>query len=301
MAKKIVVAICYDFDGTLSPGNMQEYGFFSSLGKESKKFWEESNKLAHDNKADPILCYMCQMIKKAKIGEGTPTTKKAFHDYGKSVVFFPGVEPWFDRINTYGKERGVTVEHYIVSSGLKEFIEGTKIARKFKKVYACSFLYDNNDAAEWPAVAVNYTTKTQFLFRINKGIEDDADNKTINKYVADNERRIPFSRMIYLGDGETDVPCMKLTKEKGGTSIAVYQKGTVKKRKIAKQLLQDKRVNFALPADYSENGKLDQVIKSLIDRIAAENAVSVLANQNQKSMIQPTEEMDSPAVAEKEN
>ena len=287
-----MVAICYDFDGTLSPGNMQEYGFFSSLGKESQKFWENSNKLAHDNNADPILCYMCQMIKAAKAGEGTPTTKKAFHDYGKTVEFFPGVETWFKQINDYGKEHGVLIEHYIVSSGLKEFIEGTKIAKEFKKVYACSFLYDNNDAAEWPAVAVNYTTKTQFLFRINKGIEDDADNETINKYVSENERRIPFSRMIYLGDGETDVPCMKLVKEKGGTSIAVYQKRKIKKIKIAKQLLHDKRVNFALPADYCENEKLDIIIKSLIDRIAAENIVSVLASKNQREMATNTAESD---------
>lgn len=271
--KSLVIAICYDFDGTLSPGNMQEYGFFSSLGKVAKNFWSESESLARGSQADPILCYMKHMIEKAK-DKKIPTTQSALRDYGKDVQFFPGVVNWFDRVNSYARERAVKIEHYIVSSGLKEIIEGSKIGKNFKKIYACSFIYDNNGGAEWPAVAVNYTTKTQFIFRINKGIEDDADNKAINKYTPENQRRIPFAHMIYIGDGATDVPCMKLVKEKGGTSIAVFGP---RKKKMAMQLLCENRVNFAIAADYSEGALMEKTIQALIDRIVAENRVAALA------------------------
>lgn len=295
MKKTIVVAICYDFDGTLSPGNMQEYGFFSSLGKEAMNFWQESEKIARENQADPILCYMRQMIEKAKNGN-IPTTKKAFRDYGKDVELFPGVEDWFDRINAYGREHNIKIEHYIVSSGLKEIVEGSAIGRKFKKIYACSFLYDNNNAADWPAVAVNYTTKTQFIFRINKGIQDDTDNREINNYKPEQERRVPFSRMIYLGDGATDVPCMKLVKEKGGTSIAVYEKGKRKKQETARRLLTENRVNFVLPADYSEGTPLEATIKALIDRIVAEYQVQVVTKTKGSSAKKDVSEQQCPCA-----
>lgn len=278
MKRPIVVAICYDFDGTLSPGNMQEYGFFSSLGKEAQNFWQESERIARENQADPILCYMRHMIKKAK-SSNIPTTRKALRNYGKDVGLFPGVDSWFERINAYGEKHGVKIEHYIVSSGLKEIVEGSRIGKKFKKIYACSFLYDNNDAADWPAIAVNYTTKTQFIFRINKGIQDDADNREINKYKPEDERRIPFSRMIYLGDGATDVPCMKLVKDKGGISIAVFEEGKRKKQKAATDLLKENRVNFVLPANYSEGGRLEETIQVLINRIVAENEVLILCKK----------------------
>ena len=276
MPKPIVVAICYDFDGTLSPGNMQEYGFFSSLGKEAKNFWQESEKIAKENQADPILCYMRHMIEKAK-DSNIPTTRKALRNYGKDVELFPGVDSWFERIYNYGKKCNVKIEHYIVSSGLKEIVEGSRIGKKFEKIYACSFLYDNNDAADWPAIAVNYTTKTQFIFRINKGIQDDTDNREINKYKPEEERRIPFARMIYLGDGVTDVPCMKLVKDKGGTSIAVFEEGKRKKQQAATDLLTEDRVNFVLPANYSGGSRLEETIKALIDRIVAENKVLSLS------------------------
>ncbi len=285
--KKSVVAICYDFDGTLSPGNMQEYGFFSGLGDSAKSFWAESEALARLNGADPILSYMNHMIEKAKIGN-IGTTRDAFKEYGKTVRFFPGVKDWFDRMKTYGKERDVIVEHYIVSSGLREMIEGSVIGRKFKKIYACSFIYDNNNAAQWPAVAVNYTTKTQFLFRINKGIQDDNDNTTVNKYIPEQDRRIPFSRMIYVGDGLTDIPCMKLVKDKGGCSIAVYNPdGKRKKKKEAEMLLNEGRVNFVTYADYTENGHLDQIVKAFIANSAAAFRLAQLSKKKPLRTVAP--------------
>lgn len=273
--KKPVVAICYDFDGTLSPGNMQEYGFFSGLGKEAKNFWKESAKLAEDNSADPVLTYMKLMIQKARIGD-IGTTRKAFGEYGKSVTLFAGVEEWFDRISEYGKEKGISIEHYIVSSGLKEIIIGTTIAKYFKKIYACSFFYDHNDAAEWPAVAVNYTTKTQFLFRINKGIEDDNDHKKINEYIHEDERRIPFLRMIYIGDGDTDIPCMRLVKAMGGYAIVVYDPNRRGRKKESEKLLKDGRVNFVSAANYRINSRMDKLVCAILDKIAATTQLSKL-------------------------
>ena len=258
------VAICYDFDGTLSPGNMQEYGFFSALGKCAKDFWVDSQKLVKEVGADPVLAYMKLMLERADEAK-IKTRRQDFPEYGKNVEFFSGVEDWFTRINQYGKEHGLEIEHYIVSSGLKEIIEGTKIAKHFKKIYACSFFYDQNDVARWPAIAVNYTTKTQFLFRINKGIEDDADHTTINQYIPENKRPIPFSRMIYIGDGETDVPCMKLVKDKHGISIAIYSSRKTDKRKLAEQLLADGRVNYIAHADYSPEQQLEKIVKTVID------------------------------------
>lgn len=268
MSKKPRIAICYDFDGTLSPGNMQEYGFFTALGEASKNFWEESKKLCDEKHLDPILAYMKTMLDKAEIYE-VGTRRQDFLNYGKSVEFFPGVLNWFKFINSFGSQQGLAIEHYIVSSGLKEIIEGTPIAKYFHKIYACSFWYDQNEVAKWPAVAVNYTTKTQFLFRINKGIEDEADHITINKYVPDQERPIPFDQMIYIGDGETDVPCMKLVKEKGGISIGLYPPKSRKKRKTAEQLLHDGRVNFISQASYESGERLAEIVKRVLVCIAS--------------------------------
>ena len=234
--KKTVIAIMYDFDKTLSPKDMQEYSFIPQIGMQPKDFWAESNRLS--SKMDSILAYMYLMIDKANANH-TPIRRADFVKLGKDIEFFPGVAQWFSMINVFAKESGAKVEHYIISSGLKEIIEGTEIAKAFKEIYACEFYYDQNDVAVWPQMAVNYTTKTQFLFRINKGVSDLSDNVTLNKYVPEDERRIPFRNMIYVGDGLTDVPCMKLVKTNGGKSIAVYPKG--KKTKVA-DLLRHGRV-----------------------------------------------------------
>ena len=201
--KTIDVALVYDFDGTLSPGNMQEFGFVQAIGKDSKEFWRKNHELAEQNDANEILCYMYLMLQEAK-ANNISLKRKSFKQFGAQIELFRGVEEWFALINEYGKSIGLNIKHYINSSGLREMIEGTKIAKRFENIYACSFLYDVDGIAYWPAVAVDYTTKTQFLFKINKGIKEIRDNKKINEYLAKEERPIPFERMIYFGDGETD-------------------------------------------------------------------------------------------------
>ncbi len=270
------VAIIYDFDGTLSPGNMQEYDFLPAVGKDNRKFWRNSTKIAEDNDADPILTYLSEIILAAR-NSGKSLRREEFVRSGQKVEFFEGVEEWFSRINSYGKERGLEVEHFINSSGIKEMIEGTKIASEFKRIFACSFLYDVDGVAYWPAVSVNYTNKTQFVFKINKGIMDVSDTHRINAYMPEDSRPVPFTNMIYIGDGTTDIPCMRLVKEKMGHSIAVYdpERG-VKQRRAVNKLATEDRVNFVAAADYSDGGKLDRVVKAIIDKLAADSALQGL-------------------------
>ncbi|MEI6697189.1 MAG: HAD family hydrolase [Bacteroidota bacterium] len=278
--KKPVIALIYDFDGTLSPGNMQEFGFMQAIGKSPKAFWEENTKLAQENDADQILTYMFLMLHKAN-AENVSLKRESFKGFGEKIALFNGVPDWFKLINAYGKTIGIEIEHYINSSGLIEMIEGTPIAKEFKKIYACSYLYDVDGKAIWPAVAVNYTTKTQFLFKINKGIDSINDNKRVNEFIEDDKRRIPFSRMIYFGDGETDIPCMKLVKEQGGHSIAVYKPRNSAKKSVSEKLISENRVNFACAADYSENTEIHTVVKTILDKIKADVEFNNLLKQHQ--------------------
>jgi hypothetical protein len=205
---------------------------------------------------------------------GIKLRREDFKKFGESVELFEGVKEWFSLINEYGKERGVKIEHYINSSGLTEMIEGTEIGHEFKKIFACSFLYNEDGEAEWPGVAVDYTAKTQFLFKINKGILSIRDNKKVNESKEEDNKRIPFPHMVYFGDGETDVPCMRMVRAEGGYSFAVY--GNEHKHRVAQQLLEEERVNFACPADYSKNGEIMNIVKHILDKIKTDYSLSLL-------------------------
>lgn len=280
MAKKhIKMAICYDFDGTLSPGNMQEHDFIPNLNLKSKDFWDEVKRRSKESEADNILVYMAVMLEKAYANPDVQVSKKAITAYGKKIKLFPGVAKYFDRVNHFARERQVALQHFIISSGLREMIQGSPIAKYFEKIYASSFIYDQHEVARWPGLAINYTTKTQFLFRINKGVLDVWDNDTINDYIPMQDRPIPFGRMIYIGDGSTDVPCMKLVKAHGGHSIAVYKPGSSKGRLVAAKLLQENRVNFIASADYQINKALDKQVKAIITKVASDAEVERLENQ----------------------
>lgn len=267
------IAMIYDFDGTLSPGNMQEYDFIPAVGKKNEEFWAESERLAHASDGDTILAYLYNIIKSAKQGE-ISLKRESFIESGKKVALFNGVEDWFRRINRYAKSKDIVIEHYINSSGIKEMIEGTSIAKEFKKIYACSFFYDVDGVAYWPSVVVNYTTKTQFLFKINKGIESVTDSKQVNDFIPESHRPVPFSRMIYLGDGTTDIPCMRLVKSMGGHSIAVYDPNKPGEGESIKKLIKDKRVDYTMPADYAQNGRLESLVKKIIDKIKTDHELS---------------------------
>ena len=275
-SKKPIVALIYDFDGTLSPGNMQEFGFIQAIGKSPAEFWQDSDRIAIGQDASNVLSYMKLMFDEAKKA-GIKLRREDFRSFGEKVELFEGVRGWFKLINEYGKSKGVIIEHYINSSGLSEMIEGTPIASEFKRIFACSFLYDENGEAEWPGVAVDYTAKTQFLFKINKGILSVRDNKLVNESQAEDMKRIPFPHMIYFGDGDTDVPCMKIVKMFGGHSVAVYNPSNEHKKETARKLLRQQRVNFMTPANYRKDGRTYHLVCSIIDKIAADYELQRLA------------------------
>ena len=285
MKKHIPFAIAYDFDGTLAPGNMQERDFIPEIGMNKKKFWTEVGQASKNHQADNILIYMWQMLVKAENAQ-VKVRKQDFMDYGKKLSFFEGVLPykdgklndpgWFDRINKYGKQSGVDVSHFIISSGIREMVLGTKIAKKFKSIFASSFCYDHYGIAKWPALALNYTSKTQFLFRINKGCLNVFEHKDINDYIPEEKRAVPFSNIVYIRDGDTDIPCFRLVKDRGGNSIAVYKPHTPKTKERIMKLLDQGRVNFISPAEYKNGSHIDRIVKALIDKVAHDKHVKNL-------------------------
>ena len=281
MKKRPTVALIYDFDGTLSPGNMQEFGFIQAIGKTPEEFWSQSNQVPEGQEVSSILSYMKLMIDEAR-KKGISLTRDSFVSFGKHIALYEGVKEWFALINEYGRRHGVTVEHYINSSGQTELIEGTSIAGEFKKIFACSFWYDEGGVAVWPAVAVDYTGKTQFLFKIAKGIMDISDNTKVNESQKEDDKPIPFSHMIYLGDGTTDIPCMKIVKMFGGNSIAVYSPENKHQYDTARKLLHQDRVNFICKADYRVSGEIYEVVTTIIDKIKAENDFHALQRKNRR-------------------
>lgn len=272
MAKKhIPLTIAYDFDGTLADGNMQEHQFLPDIGMTPKAFWTEVKKITKEHQADEVLVYMNLMLKKAAAAD-VPVRRDDFKTRGATIKLFDGVEEWFDRIDAYGKAHKVRVEHVLVSSGNDEIFAGTSIRSKFAHVYASKFLFNENGVAAWPALAVNYTTKTQFLFRINKGAHDLSDSTTVNKFVEKQDRPVPFENMIFIGDGSTDIPSFRLVKEQGGLSIAVYKPHTKGAQGKADAYMKDGRVHAVVPANYTDGSDIDKVVKAQIDLIAARAA-----------------------------
>lgn len=261
--KKPIMAIMYDFDKTLCTTDMQNYSFIPDLGMTPAEFWKATGEFSAKTGVERILSYMYVMVALAE-EKGLPLTKKYLNSLGKNIKYFPGVENWFKRINNYGKLYGVKVEHYLVSSGTKEIIEGSSIAKYFKKIYGCEFYYDpKTDLPKWPKLAINYTQKTQYFYRISKGFIDTKDDIKINEKTVG--RRVPYQNIVYLGDGMTDVPCMTVVKENGGKSIAIYDK---KDKKAVNSLLKGRRVNYSCKANYSPNSELDKIIKLLIENIS---------------------------------
>ena len=266
-----VLAICYDFDKTLSPDDMQAQGFIQSLNVDVNEFWQESNTLAKEHDMDNNLAYMYMMATKSYGKQFL--TKEVLADYGSKVALYKGVSTWFERIRQYGLKQGVQIEHYIISSGLKEMIEGTEMAKNgaFKKIYASEFMFDDKGVAVWPAQAINYTNKTQFLFRIQKGVLDIND-PGVNDYIRPEEQRVPFRNMIYIGDSDTDIPCMSLVNINGGHSIGVYDPDSKNKDKVYK-MMQHHRIRYYAPADYTDGSDLDTVVKQIIQKTAAYEAL----------------------------
>ena len=272
---KTIVAFVYDYDHTLCTTDMQNYSFIPSLHIKPAEFWSAANDLSKRENMEPLLAYMYLMIEWSKKNQ-LPINREAFVQLGKDIEYFPGVETWFKRIDEYGASKNVEVQHYVISSGNKEIVEGCQIADKFKQIYGCEYIFDKvSGEVIWPKLAINYTQKTQYFFRISKGVYDATDDAGVNEKKP--ERRIPYSNMIYIGDGMTDIPSMIIVKNNGGKSIAVYPKGN--EDRVA-SLYEDGRVNYSCVADYSAGKDLEKVLHLIIQGIAINESLKLRENQN---------------------
>ena len=280
MQQEPIIAIMYDFDKTLCTRDMQEYDLIPKLDMSSDDFWAEANNFGRAQKMDGILAYMYTCVRHCR-EKGVSLKRESFVSSGRSVELYKGVEEWFDRINAFGKEQGAKIEHYVISSGMKEIIEGTSIADKFTEIFACEFYYDEQGNAAWPKTAVNYTNKTQFVYRINKGVLDVSNDVDLNRSMPDDSKRVPFTNMIYIGDGLSDVPCMKMMKAYGGQAIAVYQEDS--RSKVEELLIKD-RVDFIFPADYSIDGELDRTVKNIIKKVVISDTLTDINQLQLKSI-----------------
>lgn len=263
-------AIIYDFDGTLAPGNIQEHSFLPKHEVDKNDFWKQVRELAKKHDCDEILVYMHEMLKLAR-DKGIPITREILRQHGSDIRLYLGVDSWFTRLNKYAADRDLDLEHYVISSGNEEIIRGCQIHDRFKQIFASRFMYDSNGIAEWPGLAINYTTKTQYLFRINKGIHNSWDNQAVNRWIPLDERSIPFRRMIFIGDGDTDIPSMKMVRHQGGHAIAVFNSDIWDNPKTQEKLyhlIAEDRANYVSPAEYSEGGQLDVIVKGILARYA---------------------------------
>lgn len=277
--KKVTVCLMYDFDKTLCDRDMQEYDFIPSIGMTAEEFWGKTNEIANRDHMERILSYMYLMLEEAK-KKNIKVTKEYLNCCAKSMKLYKGVTTWFKRINEFGESIGLNIEHYVLSSGIKEIIEGSAIAHEFKEIYGCQFHYNEEGIADWPLNSVNYTLKTQYIHRISKGVLDITNDLDLNNKMDPNkDRHCEFKNMIYMGDGLTDVPCFKMVSEKGGKAIALYQKGKINK---ASDLLLDGRASYLTLADYSEGSELDGIVKLILERISLESDLDEIYVKNVK-------------------
>ncbi|SNT07643.1 hypothetical protein SAMN06309944_1983 [Micrococcales bacterium KH10] len=268
----LTCALVYDFDGTLAEGNCAEHGLMSALGISDKgEFWASVKDRAIVTNADEILTYLGLLAERAMSSGSDALSTDNLSDFGSTIPLFRGVEAWFPRINSYAKENNIHLSHYIISSGIEEMIRGSQIGHHFAEVYGCRFgrLSDSHQSY-WPTQAINYTTKTQFLFRINKGISNAWDNTAINRFIELADRPLPFEQMIFLGDGDTDIPSMKMVRHQGGHSLAVFDEkkwASATHQSKVEKLIAEERANYVVPADYREGSQLDVTVKGLLQLI----------------------------------
>jgi len=277
-----IIGIVYDFDKTLSPNNMQEDTIFPAYGIEKEKFWAKAAALVRENGYERTIAYLRLLIQ-GKPFVRKPLRKGELAALGKKVKYYPGVKSFFKRINRFVHHAPkainrwqIKLEHYVVSSGLKEILEGTSIADEFEAIYACEFDYENGKAI-FPKLIINDTNKTQFLFRINKGkLRPDED---INSHMPEGERRIPFENMIYIGDSESDIPSMTVVRKSGGHVIAVFDPSQAV-TEAATRLVEEGRANHFAPANYSEGSLLDKILKDTLNKIMYDIAYKLSARMS---------------------
>jgi hypothetical protein len=259
------IAIVYDFDGTLSPLSMQEYTIFPELKIDPKVFWPEVKRVTKENEASEVLTYM-RLLADRIVQANVAINKTKLGSLGSKIEYFPGVDSWFDRMDKFVKEQTlgyVKLQHYIVSSGLREILQGTSIAKHFEAIFASQYSFDPFGRPVFVDRVITDVSKTQYLFRINKGVLNLSDS--VNDHMPEDQRPIPFSNMIYIGDGDTDVPSMAVTRKNGGHAFAVHSPGESASK--CELLFRANRVDAYFEADYSTNSRLEIFVKNLLKKL----------------------------------
>ena len=267
--RRSTLALVYDFDGTLTPQPMQEYTVLPELGISGAEFWKEVDGEVQQTGGDSILTYMRLLVEKLEANK-KHLSRETLRKLAADIRYYPGVETWFERIDDYVEQRTqgtVETRHYIISAGLSEILEGISIKHHFSRIYASQYYFDHHEAARFPTVVINDTAKTQYLFRINKGREAQLD--TINEYMPEGDRPIPFQHMLYIGDGLTDVPCMTVVKNYGGFAVAVHKPRNQASMDICRKLVEANRIDFFAPADYGRGRVLERRVHTILDLIIA--------------------------------
>ena len=263
------IAMVYDFDGTLTPQPMQDYTVLPALGMDPARFWAAVNRESRRTGGDPMLTYMRMLLERME-QRGEHISREALRALGAKIRYFAGVQGWFARTAGYVRRQGggdVQLRNYIVSAGQREILEGIRIRKHFARIFGSEYFFDRNGLATFPSRVINDTTKTQYLFRINKGVEDERDS--INRHMPEEQRAVPFANLVYVGDGMTDVPGMTVTKKNGGHALAVHRPEHRRGERVCRDLLTASRIDFYAPADFRAGSRLDRRVKLLLDIIIA--------------------------------
>lgn len=269
-APQNIIGIVYDYDQTLSPTYMQDEVLFPHFGINPKEFWKRCKTLVEENEYESELAYLKAMLDYLEM-DGP--SNKELEKLGKGLQFYKGLPDMFeqleDLITPEQRAMGVEIQHYIVSSGIKALIDGSELRPYFTKIFGCEFAENSSGRISFPKRVISHTAKTQYLFRINKGMLDHSED--VNDHMDDNLRPIPFPNMIYLGDGPTDVPCFTVMNRFGGHSIAVYNpddESRVSFRKAYQLSGPADRIKFIAPADYRPGRHLRLILEEMIIEIA---------------------------------
>lgn len=264
------IGLIYDYDQTLSPNYMQDEVLFPHFGINPTQFWKKSRELVDSEGYDGELAYLKALLDYLAMDRPTNADLRRL---GGNLKFYPGLPALFEELNVVLTDQhcmlGIKVEHYIVSSGLKALLDGSQLAPHVKKIFGCEFGEDADGRITFPKRVISHTTKTQYLFRINKGMLEP--NEDVNDHMAPELRPIPFQNMIYVGDGPTDVPCFTLMKKYGGHALAVYNPTETNRSSFKKcyqlSALAD-RVKHIAPADYRPGSHLRLLLEEMVTEIA---------------------------------
>ena len=265
-----IIAIVYDYDRTLSPRPMQEDVIFERIGVEASKFWSMADELKGNKSYEDELAWIRLLLDNPSF---RCLSNLDLEGMGRNLKFYPGVPEMFAELEVglhsdKYLRHGVALEHYIVTSGLKSVLAGSILSQNVQAIFGCELDEDEEGRVYWPKRIISHTAKTQYLFRITKGLEYVDLSHDVNDHMPEPERRIPFSNMLYIGDGPTDVPCFAVISSRGGKSLAVYDPSSKVSFATCMSLREAQRVDEIAEADYRQNTHLRRLMEHYVIQMA---------------------------------